>query len=249
MNSNQQDSIFKWKNLCIRQKDEVFKVGTDAVLLGAWIPTKLKEASNILDVGTGTGILALKMSEAYPASVVEGIDHDENAVCLALHNFKLTDSADRLSSRLENIFEFKKSKGGEYDLIVCNPPYYFGQYKGEKNSSLKARHADHSVSEWMKALSARIKKSGHIFLVLPYEITFDWIRSANTLKLYIQNRLDVFSFAGDPFPKRSLIHLSDSLVKPGLEKLSLYHEDKYTTDYLAFSGINAADVYNSGEVD
>lgn len=238
MNYHHEHSVFNWEELSITQANGVFKVGTDAILLGAWIPTLITETSSILDVGTGTGILALKMSVAYQDAIIEGIDQDENAVRLAQYNFSLSGEKERLRVRLENIFEYGEHDKNKYDLVVCNPPYFFEQYTDHRSAQVKSKHAAHPASVWMNVLSQRMNDGGHICIVLPFENTFEWIRWANVLNLYIHDRLDIFSFEDDIYPRRTLIHLRDHLIKPRLDRLVIYEcENMPSEEYLAFSGI------------
>ena len=237
---NSSEEAFIWKDLIIHQNNSVLKVGTDSILLGSWIPTVINKAESILDVGTGTGILAMILCKAYPNALVEAIDHDDNAVKLASQNFQNSDDKERLSVRYENLFQPELSKHKEFELIVSNPPYYFEQYTTGLKAAVGKKHAKESSSKWIKALAERMKSNGHLFLVLPYDLSFDWIRCANEEGFYCIHRMDVYSYGTDINPKRSLLHLTDILAKPCMEKLVLYGEkNKFTEEYILFSGIKS----------
>jgi len=238
MKSNTGDNIFEWQKISIAQSSSAFKVGTDAILLGSWIPVLIKEPRFILDVGTGTGVLALKLSNAYPLARIDAIDQDEHAVSLTAYNFEISDAKNRLNVRLENIFDSVVGIEIKYDLVVCNPPYFFSNANGHDEQLLLAKHTKHATSNWIAALVSRIKHGGHICVVFPFAYAHDWIRSANERGMYVQDRLDVYSFGKDHKPKRSLLHFSNQLVKPRLQTLIIYDNDRRPTiEYLEFSGL------------
>ena len=233
-----QEEVFLWKNLSIQQNDHVLKVGTDAILLGCWIPTIMKNTASILDVGTGTGILAMMLASAFPTAFIEAIDQDENAVKLAQQNFKSFNETQRFNVRSENLFNPDPEMHKKFELIVSNPPYYFEQYRIGLKGEAETKHAKHSPSIWIKALNERLEKGGHIFIIIPHDLAFQWIRSGNELGLYCIHRLNVFSFEKDNNPKRSLLHFSDQLLKPGIDHLILYKaENKFSDEYILFTGV------------
>ena len=232
---NTRDDIFKWKELSITQSDLVFKIGTDAILLASWIPELVQETDCILDAGTGTGILAMAMSHAYPNAIVDAIDIDENAVSLARDNFNSMPSFIKMNAMHQSVFE-KSSK--KYDLVICNPPYYFGMNGKGINTSNIARHAMHTVREWIIALEQNLLKSGHLFLVVPSDKAYEWISSANESGLYCMHRLNVFSRKEDLFPVRALLHFTGKLCRPEQRRIDLYDETNHPTPgYIQFTGV------------
>ncbi len=232
------NEVFIWNGITIRQEKDVFKVGTDALLLGAWIPRIIKSPSLILDAGTGTGIIALMMGFFFPEARIVAVDQEEAAVRLAHHNFQLSMQPERLFVQHENILEVPSSEKDKYDLILCNPPFYFDQYQAKTGVQIKAKHALAPALTWLEALFGILNSTGHLCIVLPYEMAFDWIRSANGIGLYCQHRLDIFSFRDDLQPKRSLIHLHSNLMKPDISRLDIHEQfNTYTEAYLTFSGI------------
>lgn len=134
------------------------KVGTDGVLLGAWAPL----GSRILDVGTGSGLIARMLMQRYPEAEVEGIDIDEAAVAQAKEN-----GVRAFQARLQ---DWKSDIGDCYDLIVSNPPYFQNSLKNPDRGRELARHTDCLGYEELIAHSARLlKEEGQLALILPAE--------------------------------------------------------------------------------
>jgi tRNA1(Val) A37 N6-methylase TrmN6 len=126
----------------------------------------------------------------------------------------------------------------KYDLIICNPPFFFRQYKSPGELKKKAKHANESPDSWFKSFSARLNSSGHVCLVIPFENSAEWIESANACGYFCQHRLDVYSFRNDQVPIRSLLHFHAALHKPEIKRLDIYESTKvYTMEFLEFSGI------------
>lgn len=230
--------VFKWKDLSIYQQDDVFKIGTDAILLGAWIPKVLTAFNRVLDVGTGTGILSLMMHHFFPNAEILSIDDNENAVHLANENFELANASGSIKVKNESLFNIK-SESRSFDLIISNPPYFFEMLLSQKLPDRNAKHSGVSIDRWVESFYSLLIADGNICLVLPYDITNHWVKAANRFGLYVKNRMDVYSYKSDEAPVRSLIHLQSELVKPNYSHLHIYHTaNQYTPEYIDFSGIS-----------
>lgn len=235
--NNPVTEIFQWKSLLIEQDEHVLKIGTDAVLLGTWIPSLSLTPRRILDVGTGSGVLALLLSESYPNAQIVGIDTDENAVKLAQANFFKNAHEKNIEARYANILQ-ENFEIDDYDLIVSNPPYYFNQLQSRDINNNKAKHAIHPPDKWMFGLAKKTLQAGDICIVVPYDAAFTWIKSANKFGMYCHHRLNVSSFPSDKLPVRTLLHFNRSLVNPVITSLSIYEvPNKYTDAYLRLTGI------------
>ena len=150
--------FFKFKQFTIWHDKCAMKVGTDGVLLGAWAPL----GSRILDVGTGSGLIARMLMQRYPEAEVEGIDIDEAAVAQAKEN-----GVRAFQARLQ---DWKSDIGDCYDLIVSNPPYFQNSLKNPDRGRELARHTDSLGYEELIAHSARLlKEEGQLALILPAE--------------------------------------------------------------------------------
>lgn len=148
------------------------KVGTDGVLLGCWCPIKgerlkVKGERRILDVGTGSGLIARMLMQRCPGAEVEGIDIDANAVEQAREN-----GVTAHLSRLQDwqMVNGKCPNGKLYDVVVSNPPYFRNSLKNPDQGRQTARHTDTLSYEELIAHSARLlREDGLLALILPAE--------------------------------------------------------------------------------
>lgn len=111
------NDVFKFKCFSVSQRLSAMKVGTDGVLLGAWA----KGGDHILDIGCGTGVIALMMAQRYPHSIVQGVDIDADAAAEAGENVKASPFAERVSIFHTPLQSFMPTK--KFDAIVSNPPF------------------------------------------------------------------------------------------------------------------------------
>ena len=138
------------------------KVGTDGVLLGAWA----NGGDRILDVGTGTGLIALMMLQRFPKAHVTAIDIDEGAVRQARENILLAGCEDRIAIRQEAV----QTHQGCYDAIVCNPPFFSGSLRAPDEQRSMARHDDTlSYAELMEAAWRLLAEDGELSVIVPFD--------------------------------------------------------------------------------
>ncbi len=165
------------------------KVGTDGVLLGAWAPT----GSRILDVGTGSGLIARMLMQRCPEAEVEGIDIDEAAVEQACEN-----GVKAFCARLQ---EWQ----GMYDLIVSNPPYFQNSLKNPDEGRKTARHTDTlSYAELVKHSARLLTEGGQLAVILPAEAENEVRQLAAAEDLFLTHVTRVFSKENKK-PKRVLL--------------------------------------------
>lgn len=234
-----QEEIFKWNGISIRQNPKVFKIGTDALLLGAWIPKIVENPKRILDVGSGTGVLALMMASYFKNALITAIDFDETAIELSTSNFKNSLWPERLIAVQENILEYSIPVQNKYDLVLCNPPFFYKQLEAKSGVNANAKHAAVSSQIWMEAFSGRMNSIGHLRIIVPFDTAYDWITSANECGLYCQHRMDIYSFQSDHIPVRSLLHFHHDLTQPETTRLDIYESyNRYTEAYLDFTKIS-----------
>ena len=185
------------------------KVGTDGVLLGAWCPIQIENPSNtfnILDIGTGSGLIALMLAQRAPYALITAIDIDQKAVEQAQYNFSISPWKERLECHLSAL---QQVEGEElFDLIVSNPPYFQDSLKNPDNQRAMARHTDTLSYEELLSNSARLlKQQATLALVLPIEAEQQIITIAQTHKLYPTHITHVYPKPGKA-AKRLLIAFS-----------------------------------------
>jgi tRNA1Val (adenine37-N6)-methyltransferase len=161
------DTTFRFRQFTIRQDKCAMKVGTDSVLLGSWV--NAVDASEILDIGTGTGIIALMLAQK-SFGQIDAIDVDENACKQARENFMISPWFDRLNVIHQSFQEFSKTTIKKYDLIVSNPPYFHHASKPSEESRLNARHNELiCFNELIEGVKRILVPHGRFCLILPFK--------------------------------------------------------------------------------
>ena len=180
---------FRFKQFTIQDDRCAMKVGTDGVLLGAWCP----KGTRILDVGTGSGLIARMLMQRCPEAEVEGIDIDEAAVEQAREN-----GVKAYCSSLQNW-------QGSYDLIVSNPPYFQNSLKNPDKGREMARHTDTlSYAELIQHSARLLQEGGRLALILPAEAENEIRQLAAAADLFLTHVTRVYSKENKK-PKRVLL--------------------------------------------
>ena len=167
------------------------KVGTDGVLLGAWCPITNHQSQitntpfRVLDVGTGSGLIALMLAQRFPEAHIDAIDIDEAAVKQAKENFEHSPFSHQLSAFKSSLQDWKKTNdqrlttNDPYDLIVSNPPYFRNSLKNPDKGREQARHTDTlSYEELIHHSAQLLKPDGRLALILPAEAEQEMIAIA-----------------------------------------------------------------------
>ena len=160
------------------------KVGTDAVLLGAWV--EVKPSDWVLDIGTGCGILPLMLAQKGIAKV-HAVDLDEPSVYEASANFDASQWRDRLFAFHADIRQFTMQC--VYDLIISNPPFFINSFKCDADRRNQARHTDSSLTfpELAGAVRRLLKPDGRFAVVLPVRESHDFIPAAAQCNLFVHS--------------------------------------------------------------
>ena len=198
---------FQFKQFTVWHDKCAMKVGTDAVLLGAW--ADITNSKSILDVGTGTGIIALMLAQR-GMGVIDAIDIDADACAQAKENVMASPFSDRINVIHAACTEYTAS-GNErkvYDLIVSNPPYFVNSLKCPDSKRSTARHTDSlPLSELIGNTCPLLSPHGRIALILPYKQKEEVKSLAQKNMLFVSRQTDVIPVRGAQ-PKRLLIELS-----------------------------------------
>ena len=183
------------------------KVGTDAVLLGAW--TSLEHhPKNILDIGAGTGVIALMLAQRSHAETIDAIEIEDSAYEQCVENFEQSPWSNRLFCYHASLLEFTKEIDETYDLIVSNPPFYASDFKSKNTQRDLARFSDAlSFDHLLESVSKLLSKKGLFSVIIPFSAEEKFISLASKLNLFPKNILRV---KGSPSSeiKRSLITFS-----------------------------------------
>ena len=204
------------------------KVGTDGVLLGAW--ARVGHCKRILDVGTGTGLVALMAAQRSGAEVV-GIDLDADAVSQAAENAAASPWSDRVRIMEADAKEFSDIQ--LFDAILCNPPYFENSLKCPDAARTMARHTDTLTFDELAKNAARLLASeGELSVVIPYDRATDMTVSAACYGLFATRQTVVCPVQGGK-PKRMLMAFSKQ--GEAHAPVTLYIQDVqrcYTPEYV-----------------
>ncbi len=159
---------FTFKKFHITDDHTAMKVGTDGVLLGAWAKGGLK----ILDIGTGTGLIALMMAQRFPTAQIDAIEIDKGALEDARFNVSQSPFNNRINIINSPLQDYKPcnetQEEGIYDAIVCNPPYFINSLKNPLQQRTTARHTDSLSHQELIYHSKRLlKPNGSLSIIIP----------------------------------------------------------------------------------
>ena len=203
-------------------------VGTDGVLLGAWTAAQLHAADaapcRLLDVGTGTGLLALMLAQALPHALVEAIEIDPAAAAQARQNVSASPWADRVTVHALALADYAARLApaeDRFDLIISNPPFYDATLKPADAMRAAARHNDALTWEALMRFSAlHLAPAGWLSLVFPTAASGSVLTAATLAGLAPVRLTDVTTRLGKP-PKRTLAAFGRRAVAPQRSALAL----------------------------
>jgi tRNA1Val (adenine37-N6)-methyltransferase len=221
--------MFRFKQFEIRDELSAMKIGTDGVLLGAWVDVAGDE--RILDIGTGTGLVAIMCAQRNANAVIKGIDIVADAVVEARYNAERTPWHSRLT--FEHADASNYDDGTKYDHIVSNPPFFLTTLHSPDVSRAIARHATTLTYEALVAAAERILKPyGHLSVILPTECAAQFRRVAFE-RLWLSRITDVVTASGEA-PKRTLMEftLTSEPTMPRSSSLTIHNPGGgYTEEY------------------
>lgn len=200
---------FQFKQFTIAQDRCAAKIGTDGVLLGAWSSTA-HDPESILDIGTGTGIIALMLAQRSFAETIDALELDDDAYEQATENFENSDWGDRLFCYHAHLYEFATEIEETYDLIISNPPFYEAAAAPDGDSELsdarkKARFEDAMPFELLVGAVAKLlSEKGRFNVIIPHHREDDFIALASRAHLFPTRITHVKGNPESPI-KRSLL--------------------------------------------
>ena len=228
------NNFFRFKQFTVFQDCCAMKVGTDGVLLGAW--AEAYKRNNVLDVGTGTGLIALMIAQRNTSAIIDAIDIDEGCVMQAKNNVFESPFSNRIDVQKSSFQDFAARSYNKYDLIVSNPPYFHNSLKSPNLHRNYARHTDSlSFYEIISDGVSLLTESGSISLILPYEFKTSVLMHAKTVGLFAKRITNVFPLPHKP-AKRFLIEFGMSDTECVEDNLIVeLSRHKYTDEYNALT--------------
>lgn len=188
-------SIFKFKQFEVDQTGCAMRINTDGVLIAAM--ANHEKPKNILDIGTGTGVIALMLAQRFPEANIHAVEIDQQAAETAEKNFQFSVFSERLTINHTSIEEYAYSR--QFDLIVSNPPFFVNDLKSEEFRKGIARHADEDFfSMLIKKSSGLLADEGMIWLILPVKQADEVIGIAAYYNLSLAERIHIHSDQSKP---------------------------------------------------
>ncbi|MDR6940833.1 tRNA1(Val) (adenine(37)-N6)-methyltransferase [Mucilaginibacter pocheonensis] len=214
-------NIFRFKQFSVDQAGCAMKINTDGVLLGAL--TAADKPLSILDIGTGTGVIALMLAQRFANAHIDACEIDESTATTAASNFKNSPFADRLTlhpSGFEAFFDAYPER--KYDLIVSNPPFYINSLQSPGVKKNLAKHAGaRFFDELMLGISDHLATDGVCWLILPVGTAAMVKNLAVQHRLYLQKTISICSFKDDE-PHREILAFGFGADGADEERLVIY---------------------------
>ena len=224
--------MFQFKQFTIHQQRSAMKVGTDGVLVGAWASVRANDRT-ILDIGTGTGLIALMLAQRNPEAEVVAVEIDSESAAQARDNVAASLWSDRVTVEECAVQDFVSDR--KFDLIVSNPPYFVDSQKCPDGSRNTARHTDTlSFSELMKAAERLLAPDGRFAVIVPAEAAMSVVAAGN---LHLVRRCDVRTKPSAQ-PKRVMLEFSPRFEGAALrEELTIGDGTNggYSPEYVALT--------------
>ncbi len=202
-------SVFLFKQFNIKQEISAMKVGTDAMLLGSLV--RVIEPATILDVGAGTGVLALMMAQRFSEAKIQAIEVDTASAQEAQYNFDHSPWKDRLKT-IEADF-LSSNFEHSFDLIISNPPYYQSRLENDDPRKSQARHESAlPMKAMLEKVANLLTDEGSFWVIVPAEVCELWIRTAAASYLECATIISIFGKEGGEM-KRTILEFKAHSVK------------------------------------
>ncbi len=227
------NSYFRFKQFTIHQEHCAMKVGTDGVLLGAWVSTM--NCDTILDIGTGTGLIALMLAQRCKAKI-DAIEIDAEAATQAKENVALSPWKQQIQVFHTSLQEYS-SVEKVYDLVVSNPPFFSNALPAPCLKRNVARHNSKlTLHELLEAVNTMIKTDGRLGIILPPDMFNQFVELAKEKRLFLVRNTMV-----KPSPhaevKRVLAEFSRFIrpINTSVLVIEKYGRHKYSEEYIALT--------------
>ena len=231
------DKSFRFKQFEVQQDRCTMKVGTDGVLLGAW--ADVTGAGNILDIGTGTGVIAMMLAQRADNNArIDAVDIEQNAAEQAAENVARCAWADRIHVHHQDIKKFARLSRTDYDLIVSNPPFFSGGVLSENQDRNSVRHTVKLAhGDLLMAVQKLLAKTGKFCVILP-NIEGRRLRElSEQYHLHCTRTTEVYPKA-DKSVERLLLQFEREARAERTDRLVIQHDARndWTEQYIELTG-------------
>lgn len=232
------NSYFQFKQFTIHQDRCAMKVTTDACLFGAWVVDKVISKklidNSVLDIGTGTGLLALMLAQKNQQALITGIEIEKDAAMQAKENISKSPWKDRIDVVVGNVKDYRFPE--KFELIISNPPFYENEIPSVRDSKNVAHHSRGlALKELLVILKDNLTTAGSFYLLLPYK------RNEEIKKLFTDHQVHIDEMI---FVRQSVNHdyfrvmikgsfSRDENVVTKLDEMSIWDaERQYTAEFV-----------------
>lgn len=203
------NDFFQFKEFTIHQRRAAMKVGTDGVLLG----TMAEGGKQILDIGTGTGIISLMMAQRYPDAQFTAVEIDDNAYLDAQENFAASSFSDRITLVKAAFQDYARTCGRTFDCIVSNPPYFDESLENPDEGRTRARHTSSLPFRELIGGAYRLLEDGGCFSVcIPPEVLKKFSAECLITGFSLKTCYGIKSVPRKPMPKRYVLVYQKGLI-------------------------------------
>jgi len=224
------NKAFQFKEFQVEQDRCAMKIGTDGVLLGAWVELP-EHINSVLDIGTGTGIIALQLAQRSEAEVIDALEIEPQAFEQAVENFENSQWSDRLYCYHASLQEFVNEVDDKYDLIISNPPYYNDTFKELDKQRALARHTEElSFKELLEGVAKVLAIDGTAAFIIPYKEEKTFLELAKMTNLF-PSKISRYRGNIKSELKRSLIQLINQPATLIEEEFFLEHSRHEYSDH------------------
>ena len=222
------EEVFNFKKFSIAQSDCAMKVGTDGVLLGAW--TNCSNCMDVLDIGTGTGVIALMVAQRNPNATIKAIEIDQQAATQAQQNVDQSAWSSKITVINQSIQDYQRDVDNTFDHIITNPPFFTGGTLSNSQNKSSVRHTTKlSHNDLLGAIRNLLKPAGTCSLILPDIEGYRCIEIARTYNLHPQKVTEVYPDQSKPLERLMISLGKEEQQDYPIDKL--YIRDQETKDY------------------
>jgi len=225
---------FRFKQFIVEDDRSTMRIGTDAILLGAWADPG--QAQSILEIGTGCGVISLMLAQKSDARI-DAIDIDEESIKQASANFRQSPWSEQLHPLQVSLQDLIAKGHQKYDLVITNPPYFISSLPSPDAKKNRARHTTNlSRQELLAGMNHFLNDKGIFLIILPEEESRKFSVLAETAGLFIQKQMRVKPKAGKPFNRVLNRFGFQPCELPLPEELVIRNQDNtFTKEYIDFT--------------
>jgi tRNA1Val (adenine37-N6)-methyltransferase len=231
------NSDFRFKKFVIGQQNCTMKVNTDGVLLGAWSDVENKQKA--IDIGTGTGIIALMLAQRNPQIKVDALEIHQKTFDQAKHNIKVSTFKNQIKAIHSSVQEFATNNISKYDLAVSNPPYFSGGIKSFNPDKSIARHTDKlSHHDLLFSVQLLLSQKGHFDVILPCTEGKQFELIARFYNLHLTKSTDVKTMNNRNIERVLMRFSKEKVIQPQTNQLIIHRNsgvNQYSDEFIALT--------------